>query len=262
MRDFEIVDQNLRTALQFFGDATGHGEIRALDGTMAIYSGLDYGVFNIAALSRPVLAGGGGLESRIAECARYYQPHSARWSFWLCEDLLEAGVRRHARQAFGGCGLRVISQPPGMLTEALRKPDWILPEIECREVADQTTRDAFAAITSTCFDIPYDISQAVYRPERAWKGSYRGYVGFAGGKPVSMVALVAATGVLGIYSLATAPECRRRGYGEALLRAATAKEQERIGPRRLVLQSTDAGYRLYRRLGFRDVAKFSVYLTQ
>jgi ribosomal protein S18 acetylase RimI-like enzyme len=29
-----------------------------------------------------------------------------------------------------------------------------------------------------------------------------------------------------------------------------------------VLQSTDAGYSLYRRLGFKEVAKFSVYLTK
>jgi ribosomal protein S18 acetylase RimI-like enzyme len=52
------------------------------------------------------------------------------------------------------------------------------------------------------------------------------------------------------------------GYGEALLRAAVALEQERTGIRRIVLQSTDAGYSLYRRLGFNDVAKFSVYLTR
>jgi ribosomal protein S18 acetylase RimI-like enzyme len=52
------------------------------------------------------------------------------------------------------------------------------------------------------------------------------------------------------------------GYGEALLRAAIALEQERTGIRRLVLQSTEAGYSLYRRLGFREVARFSVYLTK
>jgi ribosomal protein S18 acetylase RimI-like enzyme len=52
------------------------------------------------------------------------------------------------------------------------------------------------------------------------------------------------------------------GYGEAVLRAAIAAEQARTGIRRVVLQSTDAGYSLYRRLGFNEVAKFSVYLTR
>ena len=30
----------------------------------------------------------------------------------------------------------------------------------------------------------------------------------------------------------------------------------------LVLQSTEAGYAMYRRMGFRDVTKFTVYLTR
>ena len=46
------------------------------------------------------------------------------------------------------------------------------------------------------------------------------------------------------------------GSGEALLRAAVASEQARTGIRRVVLQSSDAGYSLYRRLGFSEVAKF------
>ena len=66
---------------------------------------------------------------------------------------------------------------------------------------------------------------------------------------------------MGVYSLSTLPECRRLGYGEALLRTALAAEQRRTGIQRVVLQSTDAGYAIYKRMGFREVAKFSVYLT-
>jgi ribosomal protein S18 acetylase RimI-like enzyme len=155
--------------------------------------------------------------------------------------------------------MRVISEPPGMLAEVLRPPVRSLPPIECRAVDNPQMRAAFTEITSVCFDIPYVISQQVYGPERAWQGAYKGYIALAQGKPVAMLALVSAAGVLGIYSLATLPEYRRAGYGEALLRAAVART--RRGDQRLILQSTDAGYRLYRRLGFRDVAKFSVYLT-
>jgi ribosomal protein S18 acetylase RimI-like enzyme len=102
----------------------------------------------------------------------------------------------------------------------------------------------------------------VYEPERAWFGDYRGFVGFVGGRPVAIIAIVATPDALGVYSLSTLPECRRSGFGEALLRAAVASEQARTGITRIVLQSTDAGYSLYRRLGFNEVAKFSVYLTR
>ena len=51
MSDFQIVDANLRAAMRFFGGATGRGEIASLPGGVAMYSGLDYGVFNIAMLT-------------------------------------------------------------------------------------------------------------------------------------------------------------------------------------------------------------------
>ena len=104
------------------------------------------------------------------------------------------------------------------------------------------------------------MAYAVYTPERAWKGDYQGFVGLVDGRPVAIVALVAAAGALGVYSLGTLPAYRRQGYGEGLLRAAVAEMQQRPGP--LILQSTEIGYSLYRRMGFRDATKFTVYLTK
>jgi ribosomal protein S18 acetylase RimI-like enzyme len=262
MRDFQIVDANLRAAMRFFGDATGSGENHPLDGALAIYSGLDYGVFNIAMLADQPPQGIDGFTERLATCARYFAPRTMRWSFWLCEDALDSSTRRRARSLLMDRDLRPISQAPGMLAEALAPPARLLPKIECVPVADKTTRQAFGALTAMSFDIPMGIAKAVYEPERAWLGDYRGFVGFVGGKPVAIVAIVATPDALGVYSLSTIPECRRLGYGEALLRAAVASEQARTGIKRIVLQSTDAGYSLYRRLGFSEVAKFSVYLTR
>jgi GNAT superfamily N-acetyltransferase len=258
MREFEPVEKNLRVAMRFFGEATGAGEIQKLAGATAIYSGLDYGVFNIAMLDGPAAK----LEPPLAECARYYMPRTARWSFWLCEDLLDPATQRRARVLLHERGLYPISHAPGMLAPALAPASRKLPDIECVQVADQATRQAFGSITAVSFDIPMAVARAVYYPERAWRGAYRGFVAMVKGRPVSIVAIVASTDSLGIYSLATMPEDRHRGYGEALLRAAIASEQNRTGIQQLVLQSTEAGYSLYRRLGFRDVAKFSVDLTK
>jgi ribosomal protein S18 acetylase RimI-like enzyme len=76
------------------------------------------------------------------------------------------------------------------------------------------------------------------------------------------VAIVAAADALGVYSLGTLPAFRRQGYGEALLRAAVSEVGRRTGLSRVVLQSTEAGYALYLRMGFRDATKFTVYLTK
>ncbi len=248
--------------MRFFGEATGSGEIRPLDGAVAIYSGLDYGVFNIALLPGDPPRGIEELSARLARCARSFGDRTTRWSFWMCDDTLDPATCRAARSLLMNHDLRPISQAPGMLAEALAPPVRPLPRIECLPVADRATRQAFSALTSVSFDIPSTIARAVYEPERAWLGGYRGFVGHFNGKAVAIVAIVAAADALGVYSLSTAPDCRRMGYGEALLRAAVAAEQKRTGTQRLVLQSTDAGYSLYRRLGFRDVARFSVYLTR
>jgi GNAT superfamily N-acetyltransferase len=262
MREFRIVEANLRAAMRFFGEATGTGEVRQLDGSQVIYSGLNYGVFNIGMLNEPLPAAPSQLERRLAECARYFQKRTQRWSFWLCEDFVPAQRRREARWAFSALGLRQISQAPGLIAPRLSPPDRNLPEIECVPVDSRAAREAFGAITMVSFDIPMSVARDVYYPEPAWQGSYRGFLGTVNGRPVSIIAIVCAAEVLGIYSFATLPEERRRGYGEALLRAAVAYEQRRTGVERLVLQSTEAGQPLYKRLGFREVASFSVYLTQ
>lgn len=260
MHEFHSVEANLREAMHFFGQATGKGEIQHLDGALAIYSGLDYGVFNIAMLERD--GSTPDLERSLENCAKFFAARTPRWSFWLCEDLLDRPERRRVRHAIEARGMRTISNPPGMYASALLPPAHRLPEIECCPAGDAHTSDAFARITAVNFDIPETIAQAVYRPERAWAGAYRGFVGFVKGRPVSIVAIVAAAGVLGVYSLSTLPEFRRCGYGEALLREALARERARTGLEHIVLQSTDAGYSLYRRLGFRDVTRFSVWLTK
>lgn len=260
MGDFHIVDENLRHAMRFFGQATGSGEIGEMGHAQLVYSGLDYGVFNIAFLTHR-LESRRELNAVLADCARFYGQRRVRWSFWLCEDLLDLATRRAARDIFAAAGLRPISHAPGMQAGALAPPSRALPQVECRPVTGPETRAAFAELTALCFDIPYAIARAVYDVERAWAGEYRGFVGLAGGKPVSIVALVRTAGSLGIYSLGTAPDRRRQGYGEALLRQALSRSSS-DGSVPLVLESTEAGYPLYRRLGFRDVAKFTVYLTR
>ena len=261
MRDFKLVDENLRGAMRFFGQATGTGEIGAFDGVQLVYSGLDYGVFNIGFLDRRVTPDR-NLPSILEDCSRYYRQRKVRWSFWTCDDLLDAGTRRQSREIFAASGLRPISYAPGMKASSMAPPARPLPAIECRPVCDAFTRSAFTELTSVCFDIPLQVARAVYEPERAWGGDYRGFVGLASGEPVSIVALVRHAGVLGVYSLGTLPDHRRHGYGEGLLRAAVGQMPSEAQTEPLVLESTEAGFPLYRKLGFKDVTKFTVYLAK
>src|SRR4051812_26455100 len=114
MSDFTVIDENLRAAMRFFGYATGAGEIASVPGGIAIYSGLDYGVFNIAMLDGRVTQADPSLEQRVVEIGRYFKGKTPRWSLWVCEDMLDQSTRRRARQTLTDFGLRAISHPPGM----------------------------------------------------------------------------------------------------------------------------------------------------
>jgi ribosomal protein S18 acetylase RimI-like enzyme len=259
MRELAMLDENLRMAMRFFADATGSGQVEQFDSSLAIYSGLDYGVFNIGMLTGPIKAGPRGFEAQLSDCAKFYQSRSTRWSFWLCEEFLDSRTRKQSRQILLRSNLREISRAPAMIAGALTKPSKALPLIQCVPVTDSPTRLAFGELTAVCFDIPFTIAQSVYSPERGWKGSYRGYVGMSGGKPVAIIATVVFGGAIGIYSLGTLPEHRRHGYGEAMLRAAIDLCPPGLP---IVLESTEAGYPLYRKLGFRELGAFTVYLTK
>jgi ribosomal protein S18 acetylase RimI-like enzyme len=75
------------------------------------------------------------------------------------------------------------------------------------------------------------------------------YIGYAGGQPVCTSMLVAAAGVAGIYWVATLPEHRRRGFGEAITWGAIRAGRER-GLRTASLQASQMGQSVYARMGF------------
>jgi N-acetylglutamate synthase len=88
----------------------------------------------------------------------------------------------------------------------------------------------------------------------------RGYVGEVDGQPVA-TALGVTTGELtAIYSVATDPAFRRRGFGTALT-ARAAADGVLAGAAWCWLQASVAGYRVYRDLGFQTVEMWSHWVS-
>jgi ribosomal protein S18 acetylase RimI-like enzyme len=255
---YEHVYSNLQEAMRFFGYATGRGEVRTLEEATAIFSGLEYGVFNICLLD----AMPKNVTASVKSCAKYFRTRSRRWSVWICEEALSADALRDLKTVLAEHELREISTAPGMVVTTLAPPRRELPSIQPVLVDTQKLRETFGGLAAVCFDIPIGVSREVYYPERGWAGSYRGYVGMVAGRPVGIVATVRQEDTLGIYSLAIQPESRRLGYGEALLRSVIEQSKAEAQVERIVLQSSDTAAPLYKHMGFQAVTKFSVYLTK
>jgi ribosomal protein S18 acetylase RimI-like enzyme len=84
------------------------------------------------------------------------------------------------------------------------------------------------------------------------------FLGKVNNKPVATSRLFPAGGIAGIYHVATLPQARGRGYGTALTLAAANAGME-LGYQVSGLFATQAGYRIYHRLGFQEVCTLDVY---
>jgi ribosomal protein S18 acetylase RimI-like enzyme len=136
-----------------------------------------------------------------------------------------------------------------------------LPLLEVRPVADEPTRAAFSEVMSTSFEIPHSVSISVYGAERAWKGTFQGYVGYSNGRAVTTAAAVITDDVIGLYSVATLPQHRRLGFAEAIMRQVIQQAEQTRGALRTVLQATSSGFSLYEAMGYRTVTSFNVFIS-
>ncbi len=84
-------------------------------------------------------------------------------------------------------------------------------------------------------------------------------VGYAGAIPVATARLSCLGDVGNIHGVVTEPTYRRRGFGTEMTWAAVAEALKR-GCTAIVLSASDMGYPVYRRMGFRTVCRYGIYV--
>lgn len=259
MTELSAVEQNLRLCFRALATARPEAENRVSSGVEVISLGVRFQMFNAAFLSKAV-ADETDLERRILSARVRFGVRGISWSFWLCDGMLTPDLNRRAGRLFEKHGLRLATQMPGMLAEQFPLPDRELPPIEVAEVHNTATLESFRDIGSACFRVPVAWFEEVFDGQSMARAPFRGWIGYADGKPVCTAATVADGAALGLYNVATLPGFRSRGYAEALMRAAIDREAF-SGARPVVLQSTTAGIELYQRLGFRRITNFRVWVS-
>jgi len=87
------------------------------------------------------------------------------------------------------------------------------------------------------------------------------YLALLDGKAVGTSQLFRSAGVAGIYNVSCIPEARGMGVGAAITRKVLL-EARKLGYRVGVLQASQMGYKVYKRLGFEDFGNLSVFLWE
>lgn len=255
---FRDVSDNLRESFRVLAYGRPGAEVRELPGISIASLGVMFQMFNAAFVSEPVETQS-ALEERLRTACQYFDSRGLSWAFWICEDLLAAGVRRKLSRTCEAHRLRLSSEMPGMAADRIQPPQRKLPGLEVRRVGAGASLNDFRAIGSQCFHVPFVWFSEVFDERVAAGRDFVCWVGYREGMPVATAASVVSNGALGIYNVATSPEFRKCGYAEAITRYAIDAGMRESPARRFVLQSTAAGQRIYERMGFRPVTRVLVY---
>lgn len=162
------------------------------------------------------------------------------WGLWPDPDLAPFGFSR--------------STAPCMVREPGDERRPTPPELEVVEVGDDPGMLEVWGIIDEVFG-------RGRTPEPLWDArvlsdDYRVWLGLVDGMPVATATAWVSDGFVGVYVVATRPEARGRGYGEAVTWAATLCRPDLPA----TLQASDEGRPVYERMGYRTVAEFTVWV--
>ncbi len=256
-----VSSENLRAMMTNYALATTDGAVREQGGLTLVNSGVSFSAFNAALLNGPAVERPSDLQARLRAAQRYFHSEKMPWSFWMPDEIVAAPVRESSSVAIRASGLRWVAQHEGMVAGDLAEPRRELPVLEFRRVFDRATRAHFARLSSSVFDLPAPISTAVYGQQGFWRGTMSAWVGYWDGHAVCCAATEPAAGVIGVYSVATHPSFRGRGFGESITRHALGEARTAAGLQPFILHATRAGQPLYRRMGFRYSTRLDVFVS-
>jgi len=132
-------------------------------------------------------------------------------------------------------------------------------ELLIRELAPAEA-STHCQIAGPAFEAPVDLLAQLLTPTVLGLPAVRGFVGEVSGKPVVTAVSVAVLDTVGIFNVATLPGYRRRGYGAAVT-ARACQDGLQAGAKCGWLQSSEAGYGVYKRLGFSTIERWGCWIT-
>jgi GNAT superfamily N-acetyltransferase len=198
-------------------------------------------------------------EAFIDDTIQYFRTREiGAFTWWMDAHLRsstwESVLSRH--------GFRLSDDTPGMAVDlqALHEPTETVDGLEVRVVADEETLRMWAHVFTVGYGLPPDWEASVYdlQLQMGLEFPIRNYLGYLNGEPVATSSIFFGGGAVGIYSVSTLPEARGKGIGAALTLRPLQNARE-MGYRIAVLQSSEMGYNIYRKLGFRHLCQIEYF---
>jgi len=185
----------------------------------------------------------GHLADVVGRVDRFFAGHPGGgyqvWTIWPDVDLAPFGFSR--------------SGAPCMVRDPGGEPTPAPHELELVEVSDDAgMREVWRIVDEVFCE---GLAPDPLWDARVLSETYRVWLGRADGRWVTTATASLSDGFVGVYVVATLPEARGRGYGEAVSWAATLCRPELPA----TLQASSMGKPVYERMGYRSVADFTLW---
>jgi hypothetical protein len=156
-------------------------------------------------------------------------------------------------------GWERVGHPPLMVRPAGGEPPAPPADFSCRLVETEADLDHACRLIVEGYPVPELQPWRHGSPFDArvlGDDAFRFYLGCEGGHPVSVAATVVDDVVNGIHFVANDPEVRGKGYGEAIVWAATLADPSKPA----VLIASDLGRPTYERMGYLTVTRWTLWI--
>jgi ribosomal protein S18 acetylase RimI-like enzyme len=136
-----------------------------------------------------------------------------------------------------------------------------VPGLELTVPEDDAGCAAIVDINARAYGMDLEASKRTLGSRAFWKNQFPA-IGRADGKPVSSAAVFVVDGHRYVALVATDPNYQRRGFAEAAMRHALATAAKTVGETPTVLHASEAGRRIYERMGYSAISKHTLLIEK
>ncbi len=214
--------------------------------------------WNAVFLTEPVIDAV-GLRNRLKAAAAYARTKRQMGLIYLCDEYLTSSAKAALPAALGEAKLELSLPVHGMAGDIRPFAASSRPTLQMRRVTEEAQLGVYADINCEGYGFPLDWGQAGVRGTHLWTEKAYSYLGYEGDHPVCGASVVVHDTSLYLALVATRPNAQRKGYGEAVVRHALQSAHDSTGLCRTILHASDAGFPVYRRVGYHKTASILAY---
>ncbi len=205
----------------------------------------------------------GELSLEVGRAARFLHARKHPGMITVCHDRLSGSALKSLEAIFRQQGFAPIQRITGMAGDVPSGAESASCSGGRAAGEGRLVRAAngrlVTEINCLAYNLPGGLGESSLPRPSLWQAAFP-YIQYAEGRPVATATTLVGDGFLYLAMVATVPEARGKGYGEAVVRHSLQQTRKATGIGRSLLHSSVAGRSLYKRLGYHVTARFTSYM--